>query len=273
MSTQIGDLIFESGKTLFEVLDSLDIAQVSTQLENVGERLSEVDDQLRQLGSIVDTNQSNNNASFISVNTKLDSLDSTVARLASEFEPISSQITQLTNEVANLGDFIVENDNSIRILRSEVDSLFEDVQILTDRVSGFNNRITQLETRTSQNSFRLDTVQNQVTLLEATKDRNQFVRQGNEYIFSYRLGNPGTTSHYRIAYKSGNQIIKSNVGYEASVFNSTNGTVSDRTTYIAAPFDVFTISGRENYQMIQGPCALSFTNNNTSPIQGYLTIV
>lgn len=252
MSTQIGDLIFDSGKTLFEILDSLDVPQVANQLEATNSRLDEVNDQLRQLSVIVDNNQANNNASFVSINTQLDNLNAEVTSLSDELSPIPNEVANLTILVNSFDSRLDSIDTQIDALDLQVDTLSTQVTTLTGTVNSFNSRITSLE---------------------ANRARQQFLFLGNEYIFSYRIGGlPGTTHYYRITY-SGSVTTHVNAasGYSANVLDSLAGTSSVRIVYLAGPFDMFSVNGRYHYPMIQGPCALSFSINNTSPIIGYIT--
>lgn len=273
MSTQIGDLIFDSGKTLFEILDALDVPQVSAQLDSVNNRLDEVNDQLRQLGSIVDSNQANNTASFIAINTQLDALNSEVAALNLAVAPLSIQVSNLDQEVAALSAAVVPLETLVTDLESQVNSLALQVTNLTTLVNSYNSRITSLENNTASVSQQLTTLTNRVLALELTAHTNTQLRLGNEYIFTYRTGGvPGNTYYYRINYSgSTSTVINANVGHSANVLSSQDGTSQQRTVYLAAPFDLFSVSGRYNYPMIQGPCRLSFTVNNTNPTEGYIT--
>lgn len=273
MSTQIGDLIFDSGKTLFEILDALDVPQVSAQLDAVNVRLDEVNDQLRQLGSIVDTNQANTTASFIAVNTQLDALNSEVTALNLAVAPLSIQVSNLDQEVAVLSAAIVPLETLVSDLESQVNSLALQVTSLTTLVNSYNSRITALESSTTSLSQQLSVLTNRVLTLELTAHSNTKLRLGNEYIFTYRTGGvPGTTYFYRINYSGSTTTnINAAVGYSANVLSSQDGTSQNRTVYLAAPFDLFSLNGRYNYPMIQGPCRLSFTVNNTNPVEGYIT--
>lgn len=282
MSTQIGDLIFDSGKTLFEILDALDVPQVSAQLDAVNTRLDDVNDQLRQLGSIVDSNQSNNTASFIAVNTQLDSLNLEVIALNQAVAPLSLQVVNLELEVAALSAAVLPIETLVSDLQGQVNNLTIQVNNLTTQVNqitvlvnSYNGRITQLETSVTALSQQIATITNRVSTLEATAARNQLLRLGNEYIFTYRTGGvSGITYFYRINYFGDpTTIIRAAVGYSANVLSSQDGTSTSRTVYLTAPFDLFSANGRYNYSMIQGPCRLSFTVNNTNPTEGYITIV
>lgn len=273
MSTQIGDLIFDSGKTLFEILDALDVPQVSSQLDAVNTRLDEVNDQLRQLGSIVDSNQASVTASFIAVNTQLDALSSEVTALNLAVAPLSIQVTNLGQEVAALTSSIVPLEALVSDLESQVNFLALQVTNLTTLVNSYNSRITILESNTASVSQQLTVLTNRVLTLELTAPSSTKLRLGNEYIFTYRSGGTsGTTFYYRINYSGSTATnINAAVGYSANVLSSQDGTSQQRTVYLVAPFDLFSVTGRYNYPMIQGPCRLSFTVNNTNPTEGYIT--
>jgi uncharacterized coiled-coil protein SlyX len=274
MSTQIGDLIFESGKTLFEILDALDVPQVSSQLDAVNVRIDEVNDQLRQLGAIVDTNQANSNASFIAVNTRLDDLNTEVIALNLAVAPLSIQVTNLEQEVATLSAAVLPLETLVSDLENQVIALTANVTHLTNLVSSYESRITSLESRVTNLSLQVDTLAARIFTVELDAPRSQQLHLGNQYIFSYRTGGvPGTTFFYRITYSGPTTTrILAATGYSANVLSSQEGTSTERTVWLAAPFDLFSVSGRFNYPMIQGPCRLSFTVNNTNPIDGYITM-
>lgn len=273
MTTVIGDLIFESGKTLFEILDSLDVPQVSASLDATNARLDEVNDQLRQLGSIVDTNQANNNASFIAVNTQLDALNSEVTALNLAVASLTIQVMNLDQEVATLSAAVIPLEALVSDLRNQVSALATQVTSLTTLVYGYDSRITSVETSIDILSTRVSSLANRVTTIELEADQQQKLRLGNEYIFTYRTGGvPGTTYFYRLNYSgSTSTAINAAQGYTANVLSSIDGTSTQRTVYLAAPFDLFSANGRYNYPMIQGPCRLSFVVNNTNPTEGYIT--
>jgi len=273
MSTQIGDLIFESGKTLFEILDSLDVPQVASQLDATNLRLDEVNDQLRQLSVIVDTNQANNNASFVSINTQLDSLRAQVTLLSEELLPIPNEIASLTTLVNSFDGRINLLEINNDILATRMNSLDNQMSTLNNQMSTLNNQMSTLTTDVAVLSVTVTSFNSRITSLEANKARQQFLFLGNEYIFCYRTGGaPGTTYYYRITYSgSVTSQVNAAIGYSANVLDSSTGTSSNRTVYLAAPFDMFSVNGRYNYPMIQGPCVLSFAVNNTSPITGYIT--
>lgn len=267
-TTEIGNLIFDSGKTLFEILDSLDVPQVSSQLEATNLRLDDVNDQLRQLGQIVDSNQANNNASFINVNTQLDALSNEVTALTIAVAPITAQIDILTTQVNQLSAQVDPISAEVADLSTQVFQLSNEVATLTVTVQSFNSRITQTETQVTA-------LQNRVTTLELTRATSMRLYLGNEYVFSYRTGGiPGTTFFYRITFSGSTSTeILAARGYPASVLDSQNGSSTSRTVYLAAPFDLFSTNGRFNYPIVQGPCVLSFSVNNTSPLSGYITSV
>lgn len=280
MTTVIGDLIFDSKKTLFEILDSLDVPQVSALLDETNIRLDEVNDQLRQLGAIVDSNQANNNASFIAVNTQLDALNAEVVALNLAIAPISAQVVSLEQEVATLSAAVLPLETLVSDLENQVNALGDQVTSLTFLVNSYNGRITALETSVTSLSQTVasltqtvNSLTSRVTTIELTADQNQKLRLGNEYIFTYRIGGvPGTTYFYRINYSGSTSTgINAAIGYSANVLSSESGTSTQRTVYLAAPFDLFSVNNRYNYPMIQGPCRLSFTVNNTNPTEGYIT--
>lgn len=272
MSTNIGDLIFDSGKTLFEILDSLDVANVSQQLDSANMRLDEVNDQLRQLSSIVDTNQANNNASFISVNTQLDDINIEVAALTVQLAPLVVEIDNLSAQVSQLANVVLPIDSRLSQIEDNITALQTQVSGLLALNAAIQNRLNALEVAIDNLQTSLSALTSRVLTLEVTKDQNQQLRLGNEYLCSYRVGNPGTTYYFRIVY-SGSITTKilANVGYQATVLSSIDNSATNRSVYLCAPFDTFSVSGRYNYPMIQGPCQISFVVNNSSPIQGYIT--
>jgi len=273
MTTEIGRLIFSQGKTLFEVLDSLDVPQVSAQLEATNERLDMVNDQLRQLGEIVDSNNNRTNAEFIRVNTELDNLTIQVQALNVQISPLSAQVASLDAEVMSLSAELTPLSNEIDDLNDQVQSLSLQVNALSSQVSGYTSRITTLESQLAQLTTTVNALTSTVNFLDANRARLGMLYLGNEYLFSYRTGGvPGNVYTYRINY-SGNTTtqILANVGYTANVLSSEDNTSTSRTVRLAAPFDLFSTNGRVSYPLVQGPCVLSFTVNNTNPTNGYIT--
>jgi archaellum component FlaC len=258
MTTEIGDIIFGTNSTLFRVLDTLDVPSISTQLASTNTRLDEVNDQLRQLGQIVDANQIANNTSFIAVNTQLDTLEADVLSLATEIEPLASQVDSLSTQVTSLS--------------GEVSTLTTTVNSYNSRILTLENTTTVLSTLVTNISLDLNALSSRVGVLETNRVRQQLLTLGSEYLFTYRTGGvPGITYYYRLNYfGSQSTVIRAGIGHSAEVYDLQAGTVTTRTVYLAAPFDMFSSSGRYNYQMAQGPCVLSFTQNNTSPTTGYI---
>lgn len=265
MSTEIGDIIFDTKSTLFQVLDTLDVPSIAAQLASTNDRLDDVNDQLRQLGAIVDANYIASNTSFIAINTQLDTLEADVLSLATEIAPLSSQVDSLSTQVTSLSGQVstlttTVNSYNIRILalESTTTSLSSSVASINSSINTINSSLNALGTR--------------VGVLETNRVRQQLLTLGSEYFFTYRTGGvPGNTYYYRVNY-SGSQstVIRAGIGHSATVYDQQAGTTQVRTVYLAAPFDMFSVNGRYNYQMAQGPCVLSFTQNNTSPTLGYI---
>lgn len=272
-NTQIGDLIFDSDKSLFEILDELGVPKVSQQLDDITERLSEVNDQLVQLGQIVDTNQANNNAAFIAVNTRVDSLNDEVVALNIIVAPLSVQVTNLEQEVVALRNLVQPLDSRVSNVEGQVSVLTTQYNTLAALVTSLQGRIITLENQVFALTPQVNALNNRVLTLELEAPRSQILRLGNEYVFSYRTGGfPGNTWFYRLNYSGSiNTIISANVGHTATVFSSIDSTFQSRTVYLAAPFDNIATAGRYNYPMIQGPCRLSFQAQDTNPIEGYIT--
>lgn len=271
--TQIGDLIFESDKSLFEILDELGVPKVSQQLDDITERLSEVNDQLVQLGQIVDTNQANNNAAFIAINTRVDTLNDEVTALNILVAPLSVQVANLEQEVVALRNLVQPLDSRLIIVEGQVSVLITQYNSLSATISNLQGRVILLENQIAPLTTQVNALTSRVLTLELEAPRSQILRLGNEYIFSYRTGGfPGNTWFYRLNYSGSiNTIISANVGHSATVFSSIDSTFNTRTVYLAAPFDNIATAGRYNYPMIQGPCKLSFQPQDTNPIEGYLT--
>jgi len=265
MSTEIGDIIFDTKSTLFQVLDTLDVPSISAQLTSTNQRLDDVNDQLRQLGAIVDANQIANNTSFIAVNTQLDILETDVLSLATEIAPLSSQVDSLSTQVTSLS-------GQVSVLTTTVNGYNSRIVALESTTTSLNNSVISINTAINTINSNLSALGTRVGTLEINRARQQLLTLGNEYFFTYRTGGvPGTTYYYRINY-SGSQstVIRAGIGQTATVYDQAAGTTTSRTVYLAAPFDLFSSSGRYNYQMAQGPCVLSFTQNNTSPTAGYI---
>lgn len=264
--TEIGDLIFDTNRTLFEVLDSLDVPNVATQLSNVGERLDEVNDQLRQLGIIVDTNKIDFNTQLIAVNTALDNINKEIGDVLA----VIVKVNQLSDEVEILSKQIPSISDQLLEVEKQLDYALQQVASITVVVNSFSTRILTLET--SNSSLTAIVSRNQQTLngLYANQARLQILTLGNEYSFVYRSGNPNAVYQLRITF-SGDQsvLIRANQGYDATILQ--DGTQVNRTVYLAAPFDQFLPNYRIHYLLIQGPILLSFESINTSPINGYLT--
>lgn len=287
----IRELIFDNNSTLFQTLDKLEITQLATDINSISNKLVYLDESIRTLANTVDSNYrqiqgeiqtSNsqilaltNEISNIKLNISAIQQDVTsatqtadaaltqVANVTADVALVNSKVTTLQSQVASLNTSVSTLNSSVSSLTTQVNMLSNQYVILTTSIDTLTAKVTQIDSSIS-------TLTSRVTSLEANAARNQLLRRGNEYIFTYRVGSPGTTYYYRITY-SGTGSINANVGYSATVLDSQAGTSTSRTVYLAAPFDTFSLNGRYNYPMIQGPCILSFTANNTTPTNGYIT--
>lgn len=279
MSTEIGGIIFETKKTLFEVLDELDVPTVSTLLNQTNNRLDQVNDQLRQLGLIVDSNQQHVTAEFINANTRIDGMEQQVSQLASSLAPLISQMDNLNILIFQLSSQIETVEVQTNALLAQVSSLSvavsdmsSSITSLTARVNNSDSRIGVVESQLATVNTRLDVMSPIVTFLDSNRARLNLIFRSNTYFFTYRIGNPGTTYSYRITYTGlPTSVVYANVGHTCQVLSSIDGTLSSRAVYLTAPFDAFSAVGRINYPLVQGPCLLSFTVNNNNPILGYIT--
>lgn len=258
MSTDIGDLIFNSDKTLFEILDSLDVPSISKQLDGTNNRLDQVNDQLRQLGLIVDNNNANTTARFITVNTNVSNTMIEVEKLRVIVVPLDNRLTKVEKNASENEKQIVLNKGLIDIANLRISDLTTDVKTLSAKVNIFDGKVAILE--------------NTVRDLNINKYNLQLLNLAGGYIFSYRIGSPGQTWNYRISFNGPvTTRVFSNRGYPAQILSNIDGSITNRTVYLAAPFDVFSTVRNPGYLMQQGPCVLSFEANNTSPTLGYIT--
>lgn len=138
MSTNIGDIIFGTNSTLFQVLDTLDVPSLSAQIAALEERIDEVNYQLRQLGVIVDQNQIKNNTEFVNVNTRVDNLQA---------------------EVNALATLITGWDERIISVETEVNNLSVAVQQLSLTVTGFDARINEQGLELVRHQLRLQIIE------------------------------------------------------------------------------------------------------------------
>lgn len=252
MSTEIGDLIFETGKTLFQILDELDVTTVSIKLDAVDNRLVEVDDQLRQLGVIVDSNDAANQARFINIETDVNQLENSIGGF-------DNRITQ------------VEQSNNSVVL--QVTQLTNEVNVLSSLVASFDQRITTNSISINSISAQVGTLTTTINDLVARQALFNFLFLGNEYIFHYRpLSSPRPTQFYRLTFSGNTQTrILSNTRYSVQILRSEDNTAGTVDVWLAATFDTFSVNNRRNYSLQQGPILLSFFVNETSPITGYIT--
>lgn len=146
MTTEIGEIIFETNSTLFEVLDRLDIVDLSGQVLRVEDRLDEVNDQLRQLGIIVDANQVQSTTNFIAVNTRIDGLDTQVQALIDEVGGIdvsglNARVNSLELSVGNIETSLVNMNASINSLINQVGDLRTSVDGQSLELAQINQRV------------------------------------------------------------------------------------------------------------------------------------
>jgi archaellum component FlaC len=248
--------------------------------------LATVDESLRTLANTVDNNYRQIQGQIQGINTELLSIKNDITGITSQLSTISADIlialqqsdlalstaarvsvdvVLLTNRVSSLETSLISIQLTINAINITVGNMQNQIDSLNNQIIGLNSTVSTLNASVVSLSSR-------VTSLEANAARQQFIRQGNEYMLTRRVGgNPGSTYFYRVTYLGGTNIINANVGYTATIFDSQTGTSNTQTIYLAAPFDVFTITGRYNYPMIQGPCVYSFTGNSTSPNSGYIT--
>jgi len=298
--TEIGDLIFENNSTLFEVLDTLNVPTIAAQLNATNERLDEVNNQLRQLGLIVDQNQFATTTAFIAVNTRLDSTESQISDLVGENISLQSQVHVLDGRVDSTLSDVARLNTSVTTLQAIVDNQELEFLALSSQVGSINVSIIGLETAnsilTSQvtslmgqvsdltNSYialnaqvfnmqtQVNSLQTSVNSLTLNRFSNDLLVRGNEYIFTWREGT--NTYSRRTTFSGANtQSILANTGYACTVLDTQTGTATNQTVYLCATFDYLRINGVLNYAITAGTVQYSYSSTGINALTGYITYV
>nr|WPR17952.1 MAG: hypothetical protein [Chemarfal virus 126] len=270
MSTQIGDLIFETNSTLLQVLDTLDVPTIAERLDATNERLDEVNDQLRQLGIIVDTNQIANNTSFIAVNTRVDTLQTEFTVLNNQFLAIRSEVDSLSVTTTNLEANVANLSDQVTSFGGTITGLQNRVTALESAIYGLNSSIVSLQNQVTSLQGTVSSLQSSVNTLVANRFRDNLLFRGNEYMFTWRAGT--TTYFRRTTFSGGNtQGISANIGYSAQVLDSQTGTTTTQTVFLCAPFDTIRTNGTYNYPITQGPVTYSYSSTGLNSLSGYIT--
>lgn len=150
--SEIGDLIFDSNSTLFNVLDTLEVPQLSADLTTISVRVQDLSEQTIELGRIVDNNRLDANTKFVDVNTRIDNLDFDFSALTTEIDVIDNRVSGV--EVKNQ-----ELDSSVRSLTEDVNQNRVDISNLVSRVNTLDTRVTSISgdvLNLSSQVFRLE---------------------------------------------------------------------------------------------------------------------
>lgn len=141
--SEIADLVFAENSTLLEVLDQLQVPELSGEVTQIDSRLTQLTVQVSQLGQIVDQNQLNNQAQFNSINTTLGAQTDEINNLTEDVLNINESMTNLSATVSNLGQQFGDLSNEV----AEFDS-----RITSNRtaINSIDARLTFLDTRVSQ---------------------------------------------------------------------------------------------------------------------------
>lgn len=145
MSSNIGDLIWETEGTLFSVLDGLDITDVQAELVRLSADLDATKSQLTQLGGVVDNNQANTTAALLNLNTQ-------VTNLAEQVGSYDGRITALEEADNNIEPRLIFLETEVGNLIVRADNMLQSIVVLQSRATASENRITALE---AENNARL----------------------------------------------------------------------------------------------------------------------
>lgn len=170
--SDIAELIFDNNSTLFEVLDGLDVPTLASQVAGLDTRIVEVNDQLRQLGLIVDNNQISNNTSFVSVNTRIDNVDGVLNNLSTQVDEVKSdlarvevdiqsfdgRIQQLTSIVSVEQVKVVELTTDVADIQSTLQTVQTDVTILKQQLNAYAATLARVDLETANNTSNIITL-------------------------------------------------------------------------------------------------------------------
>lgn len=174
MTTEIGDLIFSTDSTLFEVLDTLEIPALATQVDAVNARLDIVNEQLTQLGQIVDNNQINNNTQFATINTTIDNLQTQVNNLSIDTTGLVTRVDALelltstqATAIGNMQNLIVTLNVNVLTLQvqqanttTNVTNLQNQVNAHTTQLETLVNTVNNLTTQAAAQATQITNIQN-----------------------------------------------------------------------------------------------------------------
>lgn len=209
MSSNIGDLIWETDGTLFSVLDGLDIADVQAEVARLSADLDVTKSQLTQLGGVVDNNQASTTAALLSLNTEVTNLANLVGSYDGRITALEEGENTLEPRVA-----ILETEVGNLVVRA--DNMLQQITILSSRATSSENRLNALE------SINFERV-NAWTAFEKTSWEDILTQLGSmQFGVSYRLASTNTTASGRvIVHVSDNdKAVKAGKAY-SGIFQST----------------------------------------------------
>jgi len=275
--TEIGDLIFDNNSTLFEVLDTLDVPNIAGQLDAANVRLDEVNDQLRQLGVIVDQNQFATTTAFIAVNTRLDSQESQISGVVTSNTELQSRINGLNDTVNIFAEKVVELNIHVVALQTTVGAQAVELAAQSSQIVGLTasnsaltTQVATLSTQVSEMETQVNSLQREVMFLTNDRFNNDLLVRGNEYIFNWRVGT--NTYSRRTTFTGANtEGIFANTGYAAIVLDSQTGSFTNQTVYLCASFDNFRVNGIVHYAITAGTVQYSYSPTGLNALTGYIT--
>lgn len=151
--TEIADLIFDSNSTLYEVLDNLDVPNLTTVISTLTTKVDSLTEQLRQLGIVVDSNNTTTNTRIITLTTEVDGLTLTLNNLLTQVTSLNltvvshgNSITSLQTQISNLNSTVNQQVSTVNTLSTNVAALTTTVGNLVPTVSGHTNQIASLTT-------------------------------------------------------------------------------------------------------------------------------
>lgn len=142
--SEIADLVFAENSTLLEVLDQLQVPELSGEVTQIDSRLTQLTVQVSQLGQIVDQNQLNNQASFNSINTTLGAQTDDINNLTEDVTNLNESMTNLSATVSNLGQQFGDLSNEVAQFDSRISSNRTAINSIDARLTFLDTRVSQL---------------------------------------------------------------------------------------------------------------------------------
>lgn len=187
--TDIKDEIFETNSTLFQVLDKnevTDIVSIRQEQERQEQLIRENKTQLDGLARIVDTNQANNAAEFVRINTQFVDIEQKFASLDLLVQDFNEDIAGLTREVRYLDSYTRDLDNRVGMFEFDVDNV--------------NNKIEELKRRADDGEEALEALRDNVRVDLGVLDRKIQVLENSNQALDDRIRKLETFSNGILRY-------------------------------------------------------------------------